>query len=193
MPLLRCAAVFILLTFSYVVIGNAQNEKPFPTNDEINLLLTQTDRAIQQYKPLIDQEELQMGQSYTAAVANDRRVVDALENFLKALKNKPQGFNSPAGFLLFETLDDADRNALLCASGAALHVPQTGTVDTALSLVHLAQSCQDASTLIYTVSENVGSLYEKYLEAQAQLAGQAVETMQRCVETLKKNGTTPKK
>jgi hypothetical protein len=192
MPLLRCAAVLVLLIFSYAVIGKAQNEKPFPTNDEINLLLTQTERAIQQYKPLIDQEEIQMGQSYKDAAANDRNVVGALENFIKNLKTKPQGFNSPAGFLLFETLDDADRNALLCSSGAALQVPQTDTAAKAFALVHLAQSCQDASALIYTVSENVGSLYEKYLEAQAQLAGQAVETMQRCIETLKKNGPAKK-
>jgi hypothetical protein len=32
-----------------------------PTDDEINLVLTQTERAIQQYKPLIDQEDARMG------------------------------------------------------------------------------------------------------------------------------------
>ena len=45
------------------------NWKAFPTDDEINLVLTQTERAIQQYKPLIDQEEIQMGKSATDAVA----------------------------------------------------------------------------------------------------------------------------
>jgi hypothetical protein len=33
-----------------------------PTDDELNLVLTQTEWAIQQYKPLIDQEEAPMGE-----------------------------------------------------------------------------------------------------------------------------------
>jgi hypothetical protein len=54
MPLFRCCAL-VLLTMGFVALANAQANKPFPTDDEINLLLTQTERAIQQYKPLIDQ------------------------------------------------------------------------------------------------------------------------------------------
>jgi hypothetical protein len=33
----------------FVALANAQADKSFPTDDEINLLLTQTERAIQQY------------------------------------------------------------------------------------------------------------------------------------------------
>jgi cell division protein FtsL len=94
-----CLYLGLLLTS--VAVVNAQADKPLPTNDEINLLLTQADRAIQQYEPLIDQEETQMGKTYVQAVANDRHVVDALETAVKAFKSKPQAFNGPLGFVFF--------------------------------------------------------------------------------------------
>ena len=179
--------VLVLLTAGFITVAQAQTEKPFPTDDEINLLLTQTERAIQEYKPLIDQEESQMGKSYAEAVAKDRQVVNALETAVKAFKSKPQAFNGPLGFIFFGWLDDADRNALLCASGASLQASQADTVDRASTLLHLAQNCQASSTLIYTVSENANSLYGKYVEAEAQLAEQAAEAVQKCTDILKRN------
>lgn len=119
MPIFRCASTLFVLTFSFAFAASAQTEKAFPTNDEINLVLAQTERAMQQYKPLIDQEEIQLSKSYTDAVAHDREVVNALETAVKAFKANPQGFNGPLGFPFFEWLDDADRNAVLCESGAA--------------------------------------------------------------------------
>ncbi len=184
---LRCACILALLLTSVAAV-NAQADKPFPTNDEINLLLTQADRAIQQYKPLIDQEEIQMGKTYVQAVANDRHVVDALETAVKAFKSKPQAFNGPLGFVFFAWLDDADRNALLCASGASIQATQADDKGKAFALLHLAQSCQDASTLIYTVSENANTVYEKYVEAEEQLAGQAADAVQQCTAIPKKSG-----
>jgi hypothetical protein len=77
MPLLQRASTLVLLTITFAVVANAQNEKTFPTDDEIKLVLTQTERAIQQYKPLIDQEEIQIGKSAADAVAADRKVVNA--------------------------------------------------------------------------------------------------------------------
>jgi hypothetical protein len=186
MPIFRFCAL-LLLAMRFMPVANAQTGKPFPTDDEVNLLLTQTERAIQQYKPLIDQEEIQMGKSYSEAAAKDRQVVNALETALKAFKSKPQAFNGPLGFIFFGWLDDADRNALLCASGASLQASQADTVDRASTLLHLAQNCQASSTLIYTVSENANSLYGKYVEAEAQLAEQAAETMQKCTDILKRN------
>jgi hypothetical protein len=174
---------FLLVSASVV---NAQANKPFPTDDEINLLLTQADRAIQQYKPLIDQEQSQMGKSYAQAVANDRQVVTELETAVKAFKSKPQAFNGKLGFYFFGMLDDADRNALLCSSGAALEAIQVGDIGKASSLILLAKSCQDASTLIFTVSENAHSLYGKYVEAEQEMAGKAAETLEQCAAILKK-------
>jgi len=121
MGLLRCTSALVFLTIGFAGAAYAQTEKTFPTDDEINLVLTQTDRAMQQYKPLIDQEEIQMGKSYTDAAANDRNVVNSLEMAVKAFRSKPQAFNGPLGFAFFEWLDDAGRNAVLCASGAGTH------------------------------------------------------------------------
>lgn len=194
MPLFPFASALVL-TISFAIVADAQTEKTFPTDDEINLVLTQTERAIQQYKPLIDQEEIQMGKSGIHAVAHDRQVVNALEMAVKAFKGKPKGFNGPLGFTFFEWLDDADRNAALCGSGAsgqaALQM-MAGNKDKAESLLHLAQSCMDVSTLIYTVSENAGSLYQRYVEAEQQLAVQATEVAEKCTDILKKGGVPPK-
>lgn len=196
MVLFRGASALVLLTISFAGVANAQTEKTFPTDNEINLVLTQTERAIQQYKPLIDQQETQVGKSATDAVAHDRQVVKALEMAVKALKGKPQGFNGPLGFMFFEWLDDASRNALLCGSGAsnlaALQM-MAGSMDKAASLLYLAQSCVDASTLIYTVSENAGFLYQRYVEAEDQLAARATGDVEKCMDILKKNGIPPKK
>jgi hypothetical protein len=192
MALFRCASAFVLLAVSF---ARAQTDKSFPTVDEINLVLTQTERAIEQYKPLIDQQEIKMDNA-PDAVARDRQVVKALETAVKAFKGNPQGLNGPLGFAFFEWLDDASRNALLCGSGAsaqgALQM-MAGNKGKADSLLNLARSCSDVSTLIYTVSENAGALYQRYVSGIAQLAEQAAETAQKCVETLKKNSAQPKK
>jgi hypothetical protein len=196
MVLFRCAAAFSFLTLGFSVLASAQAEKTLPTDDEINLVLTQTERAVQQYKPLIDQEETQMGKNVSDAVAHDREVVHALETAVKAFRRKPQGFNGPLGFVFFGWLDDADRNALLCASGASTQATSeimAGNVAKADSLVQLAHSCTDVSTLIYTVSENAGTLYQRYVQAEEQLAAQAAVVAEKCVDILKKNGVSPKK
>lgn len=186
----------VLLTISFAFVAHAQTEKTFPTDDEINLVLTQTDRAMQEYKPLIDQEEILIGKTAKDAVATDRKLVSTLETAVKAFRTKPQAFNGPLGFAFFEWLDDADRNALLCASGAAsqstLHMI-AGDTGNANTLLNLSKSCMDVSSLIYTVSENAGSLYQRYVEAEEQLAAQSGEVAQKCVDILKKNGATPKR
>ena len=58
---MRVVSFLIVLMCMAAPAMLAQTQKSFPTDDEINLLLTQTERAIQQYKPLIDQEQVQMG------------------------------------------------------------------------------------------------------------------------------------
>lgn len=194
MHLFRCASALALLTMSFAVVANAQAMKSFPSDEEINLVLTQTERAMQQYKPLIDQEETQMGKSYTDAVAKDRKNVNALEIAVRAFRRNPQAFNGPLGFAFFVWLDDAGRNAVLCGSGAAAQAAlQMMSRDTskATSLIHLAQSCSDVGTLIYTVSENTNSLYRRYVEAEDQLAKQGVEVARKCTDILKKNGAPP--
>jgi hypothetical protein len=93
----RCASTVLVLSVGFSVVAKAQTEKTFPTDTEINLVLTQTERAIQQYSPLIDQEEVQLGKSGADTIAHDRQVVSGLEMAVKAFKGKPQGFNGLLG------------------------------------------------------------------------------------------------
>jgi hypothetical protein len=179
----------LLLLAAFVPISRAQDKATFPTDDEIQLLLTQTDRAMQQYKPLIDQEELQLGKRSAEAVVKDRQVIQAVETVVQALTKQPQGFNSPAGFAFFEWLDDATRNALLCSQTAmsqAAMLMMEGNARDALPFMHLSQSCMDTSNLIYTVSENAGSLYDRYVKAEQDLANKCVSVAEKCNDALKK-------
>jgi hypothetical protein len=73
MVLSRCASTLGVLTVGFALVANAQTGKTFPTDAEISLILTQTERAIQQYKPLIDLEAVQMGKSGVDAIAHDRQ------------------------------------------------------------------------------------------------------------------------
>lgn len=185
-----------LLVFS--VPTRAQDNRDFPSNDEINLVLTQTDRAVQQYKAAIDQEQSHIGSNADeiAAVDRDRQVVKALDVALTALKKNPQGFNGPAGFYVILWLDDADRNALLCASQALSQASLTavgGNVNAADSLVDFSRTCMDASSLLYTVSENASSLYTRYVENEEKVAQEGLEAAQKCVAILKQHETGPKK
>jgi hypothetical protein len=194
MPEFPCASAFVLLIASFAAAVNAQTEMNFPTDNEINLVLTQTDRAVQQYKPLIDQEA-QLGKGGADASAKDREVLFSLEMAVSAFRRKPSAFNGPLGFAFFEWLDDASRNALLCANFASTQVAVQvidGNSQNATSMLRLAQSCTDASTLLYTVSENAGSLYERYSKAEEQLAVKGVEAAERCTDALKKHSTPPK-
>jgi hypothetical protein len=168
---------------------SAKDKTTFPTDDEIQRLLTQSDRAMQQYEPLIDEEERQLGKAGAEAVLKDRQVIKAVEIAVTALKKQSQGFNSPLGFALFEWLDDASRNALLCSQTAMTQAntgAMTGKIDDALRCMDLSQSCLGASTLIYTVSENAGALYERYVKAEEELANEGARAAQKCTETLKK-------
>src|SRR5450631_4433393 len=111
----RHISVAMFMLVAIAPFGRAQ-DTTFPTDDEVRLLVTQTERALSQYKPLLDEEAVQLGKAGEDAVAKDRDVVHGLELAIKALKINPQGFNGPGGFTFFEWLDDASRNALLCSS-----------------------------------------------------------------------------
>jgi len=188
---------FELITFllaassllGFVPVSQAQDKTTFPTDDEIQLLLTQADRAMQQYEPLIDQEEQQLGKRGAEAIATDRQVIKAVKLAIETFKKQPQGLNSPLGFAFFEWLDDASRNALICSQTAMSQsavLAMAGQTDDALQLVHFSQACMDASTLIYTVSENAGSLYTRYVKSEEGLANRGVSVSQQCAEALKK-------
>lgn len=75
----------------------------------------------------------------------------------------------PAGFALFDWIDDTSWNALLCSSNAlsqAAVLMMSGEPTKATELVHYGQSSMDAAHLIYTVSENAGALYDRYRRSE---------------------------
>ena len=196
MPLLRWCSILVCILSFCGVSSQAQNQdENFPTNEEIKLVLTQADRAIQQYKPLLDMEEKMLAKKGEDAVAKDREVVRGIETAIRSFGKNPQAFNGPLGFSFFEWLDDADRNALLCVSGASNeaigHILAEDKEKAELAM-SLSQSCLAVSTLLYTVSENAGALYTRYVQNEEKLAEQGAEVTKKCMEILKRNGTVPK-
>ena len=149
---------------------------------------------MEQYKAVVDLEERQLEKSSAeaAAVAKDREVSAGYEIMSKGMKSKPQAFNSRFGFEIVTLLDDASRNSLLCSNQASLRIPKSNSVSEAQTFLHLAQTCQDTSTLIYTVSENAAALYEKYLAAAEELENQSAEVAAKCADILKKNAASQK-
>ena len=192
---LRCVSALLCLASLCAASRAQKQEASFPTDEEIKLVLTQADRALQEYKPLLDMEEKMYGNKGADAVAKDREVVNGIEIAIKAFRKNPQAFNGPLGFSFFEWLDDADRNALLCVSGAATEATahmMAGEREKAETEIRLSHSCIDVSTLLYTVSENAGALYTRFTQNETKLAEDSAQVAQKCVGLLKQNGV-PKK
>ena len=92
--------------------AQSQASKNFPTDDEIRLLVTQTDRALADYSAA--SKQYQGLEETEADAANDKRVIGGLTTMAKGFDAKPQAFNSRFGFEFVLLLDDASRNASLC-------------------------------------------------------------------------------
>lgn len=166
--------------------ANSQTNKTFPTDDEIALVVSQTERALSGYEASVKQEEKLSGKP--SEVENDKRVINGLTVMSKGIGAQPQKFNSPVGFTFVLLLDDASRNAALCNTGAiqkGIKATVTGDTNAAQEYLRLAQACSDVSNLLYTVSENAGALYQRYVNGEESLAMDAVTTMNQCVAKLK--------
>jgi hypothetical protein len=166
-----------------------EEERTFPTKDQIQLLLTQSERALDIYELAIEQET-QAGGKIAQAVAKDREVLTAARDLLARLKKSPDGFNGPAGFLLVGNLDDASRNMSVCMGQAGMESGfegMAGNASEAQRYLHLVQTCLDASTLLYTVSETAFNMYSESLLAQDGMTKRAMATLEGCVNLLKEN------
>ena len=161
----------------------------FPSDEEINLMVVQADRAMQDYRSLLVQGQQLLGD----APEMDKKVLDTWGFALKVLRKNPQGFNSVAGFDVVTMLDDASRNAAIWASSAAIQAMKeitSGKVSSQTDLlVTLIQNANSTSTLLYTVSENAAALYTRFLSWQGETATKAVSMLQNCTEILKKKPT----
>jgi len=173
----------------------SEKKYDFPTDDDINLLLVQADRAFTNYEQAVNVELTTLGKN--SGAEKDREVLTAVRDLIPRLQKSPQGFNGPAGFLLITSLDDASRNMAVCMSQGMTRAG-TGLVSgmKASDLerpMSLAQSCISVSTLLYTISENAVNLYQKYLLANYDLQQRQQETIDKCLKILQTRCTPKQK
>jgi hypothetical protein len=189
---MRFCLVMILLSTQF---ANSQqkDEHTFPTKDQIQLLLTQSERAFDVYEQTVKQES-DVGGNLAKAVEGDLEVLSGARTILDGLKKSPEGFNGPGGFLLVGGLDDASRNMSVCMGQAGLQASteaMSGNVSEGQRQLRLVQACMDASTLLYTVSETAYNMYTEYLFAEHEIMNKAMDGLQQCASVLKK--TQPQK
>jgi hypothetical protein len=186
-PSLLC--VWLLFLFFSLLPAAAKEDKPpnFPDDDQIRLLLSQADRAFQNYESAVNMERLQLGDA--AGAEKDQEVSSAFRELLPKLKQNLQMFNSPFGFLLIIDLDDASRNMAVCMSQGGMSASNfllAGNTSAGRERLLLAQTCMDATTLLYTVSETATKMYEDYLLANAVLQDTMLKTVTKCSDVLQK-------
>jgi hypothetical protein len=183
------AFCFLLLPLS--LLAQAKEEKPnFPTTEEIQLAVSQAERAFYQYKFSVDDEAtMSSAHENDLGVKKDRENIKAANQLIAALKKNPDGFHGIGGFLLLTTLDDASRNAALCSGfgiGEVFGNPTEKFDKTkAYAWAHVAESCQAVSAQLYTVSENVNALVVRELEGQQILNHEMNATLDKCANLVK--------
>jgi hypothetical protein len=196
LKLLMAACVICLAASGSV----AQQTKPeqgvdFPKTEEIQLVVTQAERAFEQYKQSVNAEaNLPAGNGGESALAKDREGVEMAAELIGKLKSSPLAFHGLGGLLLLSTLDDASRNSALCANaGMSELTQQVISVDTksAYQTLTIIQTCSDVSLHLYTVSESVHALLVREMVAQQKLNQRAMEVADQCTAAIKK--MTPQK
>src|SRR5579884_3288439 len=102
----------LLLVATASLAQTQQKSYELPTQDRLQLLLTQSDRAITQYEQAIKLES-QGGAQLEQSAKADEDSLRKTREILEPLKKSPDAFNSPVGFLIVTGLDDASRNMAL--------------------------------------------------------------------------------
>jgi len=187
----RYTSLFVIGCLCLTTAAFAQDKRTSPPRrDQINLVLTQAERAISQYEASIIVEEATLKKLGEAGIAKDRELLKALNKILALLKQDSQRFNGGLGFLLVLNLDDAVRNSLLCSVTAMSEVGVNVAdkqVGEASNYLHAGQTCSDVSTLLYTVSESASDLFSSYLESSQQESLEIAQQLKNCSATLKRN------
>lgn len=179
---MKVLALCVLLLPAVSFVQAEEKHYEFPDVDQIQLLLTQAERAVIQYEQAINLEA-QGGPQLEQSAKTDRDSLQKIREFLDPLKKSPAAFNGPAGFLIVTGLDDASRNMALCMATAGAQsamAAQTGNYSEAHRLLQIGQSCLDTSTLLYTVSESAVDVYGRFLLAQYQINQQAADALTKC-------------
>lgn len=189
------SALFLLGSIS--TAQESKSHKTFPTKEEIELVVSQAERAFEQYKQSVEFEaDLPAAQKDKSALDKDKQIVELSGELIDGLRKKPDVFYGLGGLLLLTTLDDASRNAALCGTsgmsdiGSELLKPKP---DTSLGyrILAITQKCNDVSAHLYTVSESVNALLVASVEAQQELNEQTTAVLTRCGAALK--NALPKK
>ena len=181
-----CLVLLPLLLFSkFASPQDKKEEHTFPIKDQIELLLTQSERAFDAYEQTVAQEAAAGGDLGTSALKDKELLVSSRE-LLGRLKKSPELFNSPGGFILVGDLADASRNMSVCMGQAGL-LASSEAISEGQRHMRLVQACLDASMLLYTVSETAYSMYTDYLFAEHEMMNKAMEGLQGCTDVLKKN------
>ena len=183
-------SILVLLAAAWPATAQTQPQHTFPTKEQITLLVVQAERAFDVYANAVTLEAQLLGEiaSGKEMVARDRQVLNSGREVIRILKQRPDAFNTPMGFLLVSDLDDASRNAALCAGQAAslaatdFMVGQTASAQEKLSL---GEACTGASALLYTVSETAFHLYSEVLFTTDETLKRALEVATKCGEALK--------
>jgi hypothetical protein len=181
------ALLFLILSNSLAASAQT-NKSDFPTDEEVNLLVEQVDRAMNQYHAVVEQEKALLGSS--ADTSTDAQLLKFWAIVKAEFVKRPQKFNSFAGFDFATMVDDASRNAALISNSAATEVLRevTGGKVTPKtdSLVTLMQNANSAGTLLFTVSESATALYRKFLRWQGDTLNESVLALTDCSDALKK-------
>ena len=175
--------------------GDAEDQRSreqFPTEEQIKLLLTQAERAFDQYESSIKLENQLSGgdlpSDLQSMISKDREVLKMGRAVIGDIQKNPKSFNSPLGFLLIGQLDDASRNMAICDGQAGMEAAdaiQKANTTEGFSKLHIAQACLSSSVLLQTVSETAFNMYSQYLLANYQLYQRTFETMQKTSEALR--------
>lgn len=166
-------------------------EKTFPTKEEIDLVVTQAERAFEQYKQSVDSEAgLPSAMKDNSGVEKDKQIVETAGQLISGLRKNPDVFYGLGGLLLLTTLDDASRNAALCGTsgmgdiGSELLQPKPNAT-LGYRLLSITQKCNDVSAHLYTVSESVSALLVRTVEAQSELNAKVMDTLNVCSAAMK--------
>jgi hypothetical protein len=170
-------------------LAKAQEKAPAaPTKEEVELLLTQTERGMDQYASLIQQADKLLAGIPDADLASDKKLIGYWKDIDKLFRAHPDKFDSRAGFDLLVMIDDASRNAALIGTSAAKQTSQeiiAGRIQHADLFVTLMQNASSTSTLLFTVSENCNALYLRYLGFIEAFVGKALDVMDKCSDKRK--------
>jgi hypothetical protein len=181
--------LFVLLLISTPAFAQT-TEVQFPTTDEINLVVSQAERAFELYKNSVLMEKtLESSKRDTASIKKDEDVVEMSHKLVAGLKKNPNAFHGLGGLLLLSSLDDASRNAALCSSAGSAEIAKNlidhADPKDAYQVMTVIQNCSDVSVHLYSVSESVHALMVRELEAQEDLNNKAMDMVTKCTQLMK--------